>query len=144
MRLETFEPYHIDLLKAQGVQGAQLHEVSLVPASYARLLAPAGPCFTVFHGERVTMCAGVAIAPGFSMGIVWAVISDSAAAHMLALHRGTLRFFETQRLRRLEATIEKGFKPGCRWAELLGFKYEGEMPGYGIDGQTHLRYGRVT
>ena len=144
LRVEPFRPYHIELIRAQGVQGAQLREVSLVPAACANLLGPAGPALSAFAGERVLLCGGIVIDTTGKVGSLWAVLSMQAPRHMLALHRGVVRFLDIHRyLRRLETTVAKGFAPGCRWVEKLGFRFEGEMPGYGVDGETHLRYGRV-
>lgn len=143
MTVVPFEPFHIELLRAQGVQDAQLTEVSYVPASCAKFLKPAGPCVTAFQGATVLVCGGIMTAsPG--TGVAWALLSNEAARHMLWLHRAVLRFIETQRLRRLEATVVEGFPAGCRWVELLGFEFEGRMRAYGPDGETHLRYARVT
>ena len=142
MRVEPYRHYHLELVRAQGVQRAQLTEVSLVPDAYARFVEPAGPCYTAFVGDRVILCGGIVVSMGY-MGIAWAVIAEDAGRHMIRLHRCVERFLSMQNLRRIETTVVKGFQPGCRWAESLGFKFEGEMPGFGLDGQTHLRYGRV-
>lgn len=85
---------------------------------------------------------------GGHIGLVWAAVAKDAGRHMLWLHRATARYLEavqaTHRLRRLEATVEKGFAVGCRWVELLGFEFEGEMRAFGANGETHLRYARVS
>jgi len=141
MRVEPFEPWHLELIAAQGVQGAQLHEVSIVPVQYAKFLRPAGPAVTAFHVDHIVMCGGIIESLG--IGTAWAVLASDAGRHMLWLHRATERFLEMQHLRRIEATVEKGFSAGCRWAELLGFRLEGEMAAYGPNRETHLRYGRT-
>ena len=142
MIVEPFKPYHIQLLAAQGVQASQLRQVSHVPASYASLARVPGPALTARDGERIVLCGGV-VPMGPTMGVLWAVLSEAAGAYMVRLHRGTERFLAINPPRRLEATVEKGFPQGCRWLELLGFTYEGEMPAYGLDGETHLRFGKV-
>ena len=135
-----FRLYHLDLLKAQGVQEWQKHAVSHVPVPYASLGTPAGIALTVRDGERIVICGG--ILHGFNPTL-WAVLSDRASQHMLALTRIAERFLDTQPYRRIEASSEEDFPAGCRWLELLGFKFEGRMPGYGDRGETHLRYGLV-
>lgn len=134
MNIVPFEPFHVELLNAQG---AQAHEVSYVPDSWINTLRG----LTAFDRDRVILCGGVLTSLG--MGTVWAVLSADAGRHMLALHRATERYLEMQQLRRIEAAVQKGFMPGCRWAELLGFRFEGEMPRYGPNGETYLRYGRT-
>ncbi|MDP9066611.1 MAG: hypothetical protein M3O06_12200 [Pseudomonadota bacterium] len=137
MTVVPFQPFHLEILRAQGIQAAQ---VSHVPATYAKFQRPPGPALTVFHGEQVILCGGI-VTVGSGMGILWAVLSKNAGRHMVWLHRATQRFLQLQELRRIEATVEAGFAAGCRWIELLGFKFEGDMPGYGDNGETHLRYG---
>ena len=142
LEVVPFRPYHLDLIRAQGVQPSQERTLSHVPASYAKVARPPGPALTVFEGDRVILAGGI-LTVDQRLGQLWAVLAANAGSHMLSLHRGVLRFIECAHVRRLEATVEKGFTPGCRWVELLGFRYEGEMPGYGEEGETHLRYGRV-
>lgn len=140
MIVEPFKPYHVDLLRAQGVQSAQLREVSHVPATYASV--PPGPAVTVFSGDYIVLCGGIAIkAP--QRGDCWALLSEEAGRHMTWMHYAVKRFISMQRWRRLEATVEENFGQGCRWVELLGFKFEGRMPGYGLNGETHMRYAKV-
>lgn len=142
MRVVPFLPYHVDLLRAQGVQGAQLRAVSHVPAQYASVARPEGPAVTAFDGEKIVICGGIAKYSANS-GICWALLSADSGNHMLFLHRAVKRFITLTPWRRLEATVEKGFGAGCRWVELLGFRFEGEMLKYGEDGETHIRYGRT-
>lgn len=140
MIVEPFKPFHVDLLRAQGVQSAQLREVSHVPGTYASV--PPGPAMTVFSGDRIVLCGGIAVkAPG--RGDCWAFLSEHAGAHMVWLHYAVKRFISMQSWRRLEATVEESFGQGCRWVELLGFKFEGRMRGYGLNGETHMRYAKV-
>jgi hypothetical protein len=138
--VKPFKPYHIDLLRAQGVQGAQLRELSLVPEG--TVINPHGQALTVFDGETVIVCGG--IIPKFKgHGECWAILSAEAGRHMRWLHYAAKRFISIEPWSRLEATVEEGFENGCRWVELLGFKFEGRSPKYGPNGETHLRYGRT-
>jgi hypothetical protein len=136
-----FRPFHVDLIRAQGVQAAQLRAVSHVPASYASVEQPHGPAVSAFDGDRVLLCGGIQTY-GSGRGIVWAILGEVAGRHMTALHYAAKRFLTMDRYRRLECTVEEGFAAGCRWVELLGFRFEGKMPMYGDDGETHLRFGR--
>lgn len=143
MRIEVFQPYHVDLLRAQGVQGAQINEVSLVPQSYGMLPQPNGPAVSAFDGDRILICGGIAKITNTN-GVCWALLSEEAGKHMHSLHFAVKRFITLQPWRRLEASVEKNFSAGCRWVQLLGFEMEGEMRGYGPNGETHLRYARVS
>jgi hypothetical protein len=140
--VEPFRSYHIDLLRAQGVQGAQLAEISLVPFACASLAPPRGPAVTVFDRDRIVLCGGIVVqAPG--RGECWALMADGTSKHMTWLHFAVKRFLSMQRWQRLEATVEESFGQGCRWVELLGFQFEGKMLKYGLNGETHLRYART-
>lgn len=139
MRVEVFQPYHVHLMQAQGVQGAQLREVSHLPAAFER---PPGPALTAFDGDRIILCGGI-VRTSLERGTCWALLSQTSAPHMAWLHYATKRFIATERWRRLEASVEEGFGQGCRWVELLGFEFEGRMKGYGLNGETHLRYAKV-
>jgi hypothetical protein len=141
IEVRPFKPYHVDLLRAQGVQASQISEVSIVPATYASLAQPAGPAVSAFAGDRILVCGGI-WTYGAGRGICWALLSQDSAQHMTWLHYAVKRFITMQPWRRLEATVQKDFREGCRWVELLGFHFEGEMPCYGDDGGTHLRYGK--
>lgn len=142
MIVEVFKSYHIDLLRAQGVQGAQLGEVSIVPGTYASVPLPNGPAATVFDRDRVILCGGIVVqAPG--RGECWALMAEGAGRHMTFLHYAVKRFVTAAPWQRLEATVEESFGAGCRWVELLGFEFEGKMKAYGLNGETHLRYART-
>lgn len=137
-----FESYHLDLLRAQGIQSQQLREISLVPGAFASLPKPHGPAVTAFDGDRVIICGGIREdRPKF--GTCWALMAADSGRHMVFLHRAVQRFVTMQTWMRLEATVEADFKPACRWVELLGFEFEGRMKRYGLNGEDHLRYART-
>ncbi len=143
MRVTPFEPWHVDLLIAQGVQPAQRAEVSLVPGSYASLPRPPGPALTAWDdAERVIIVGGI-VSRTPMHGEFWGLVSDRAGPHMLAITRGLRRFLAMQPYQRIEATVVEGFGPGCRWLNLLGFEYEGPARRYGPQGETHHRYART-
>ena len=142
MRVEPYRPVHLQLLIAQGVQPSQARQVSHVPASYASVEKPPGPAMTAIAGDRIILVGGI-IPTAPKIGVLWAVLSEAAGSHMVWLHRATKRFLTLQEWQRIEATVEEGFPAGCRWLELLGFKHEGPMPKYGLNGETHIRFGRT-
>jgi hypothetical protein len=143
--IETFRPFHVDLLIARGVQQQQLAEVSLVPRGYASLPPVPGAALSAFEDSgRIIMCGGVVPRhPG--VGELWALVSQDAGRYFVALTRATRRFLQTQQLmyRRIECTSAIDFPQGCRWLGLLGFKHEGPVPGFGPNGEAHVRFGLV-
>lgn len=141
--IELFRPYHLELLKIQGSQPSQTRTLSHVPAGCASVGTLPGPALTARAGDHILLCGGI-MTMTKKLGLLWAVLSYRAGAQMLYLHRCTQRFIAMHPLQRLEATVEEGFDPGCRWLSLLGFEYEGKMRGYGDDGETHLRFAKVS
>lgn len=142
MIVEPFQPFHVDVLRAQGVQPAQLAEVSHVPGSYASVGRPQGPAVTARDGDHILICGGI-VKQTDTRGECWALLSPDAGRHMLSLTRAVKRFIEIHPWKRLEATVEEQFGAGCKWVEILGFRFEGVLPRYGLDGETHLRYVRL-
>jgi hypothetical protein len=142
MIVRPFELNHIDLMRSQGIQETQVREVSIVPGLYESLQKPTGPSVSAFDGDRVILCGGI-VEQSKGHGACWALLSSKASPHMNWLHYATKRFLSMQDWMRLEATVEEGFSEGCRWVELLGFKFEGKMLKYGLNGETHLRYART-
>jgi hypothetical protein len=137
LEVRPFKPYHIDLLRAQGVQSAQLRAVSHVPGNFDTVL----PGVTAFDGDWVILCGGIVItAP--RRGVCWALLGERATRHMNWLHYATKRYIELHSWQRLQASVEDGFTAGCRWLDLLGFHREGSMRNYGDGGETHLLYAR--
>lgn len=141
LRAEVFQPFHITLIRAQPYQAAELGEVLVHNHDRYR---PQGLAFTGRdeHTGEVMVCGGVV--PAYAhLGFLWALVSADAGPHLLQIHRAARRLLEMTRQTRIEASVRKDFEAGCRWLKILGFNAEGESPGFGIDGSTHLRYGLV-
>ena len=143
MIVEPFQPYHIDLLIAQGVQPSQKLEVSLVPGRYASLPKVPGAALTARRDDGFILLCGGIIPQEPGIGKLWALLSQDAGSHFIWLTRATRRFIDSQAYRRIEVTTEEGYPQGCRWLKLLGFKREGKVPGFGPNGETHVRFGLV-
>lgn len=139
MVIVPFKPEHFFRMK---LQPAQLNAVGYVSDEYVSALAKMGPCATALDGDRVIGSCG--IAQTITGGILWAFVSEDAGRYMVKLDRCARRFLSAIPAARIEATVEKGFLPGCRWLDLLGFEFEGVMRKYGPDGKDHLRYARIT
>lgn len=138
MHIEKFKPEHLAQMR---IQAAQIGRYS--SQEYANTLAHSGTALTAFEGE-ILMCAGC-VDYGHKRGSLWAVVSPAASDHFLGLHRAARRFVESLCMERIEATVEAGFIPGCRWLELLGFVCETPKPmrAFTPDGRDHYLYARV-
>ena len=76
------------------------------------------------NGE-VLLCGG--IFPHWEgRGEAWAVVSENAAKHVIAVHKAALRLLDLAQctLPRLEAVVEAGHTKAENWVQLLGFVCE--------------------
>jgi hypothetical protein len=84
--------------------------------------------------------AGIQVGwPGF--GIAWAVVGpvkDKRRLHY-AVAKGFAELVARHRLRRVEASVQQDIPQHVRWALLLGFQVESEMPKWGPNGETFLK-----
>lgn len=138
MRIERFKPEHLQQMRMQPVQIGRFGN-----PEYAQILARGGTALTIFD-EEILMCGGC-FNYGPRSGSLWAMLSPAAGAHFVPIHRAVARFIESLCMRRIEATVEAGFDPGCRWLELLGFVCETPKPmrAFGPDGRDHYLYAWV-
>lgn len=109
---------------------------------YSESLKNAGPAFTAMDGDRVVMCGGL-FPQWEGRAIVWALVGVDAGKHMIAITRGTKRFFGMFKYRRLETAVKTDFVEGHRWARMLGFANEGTMTGWAPDGCDYDLYARI-
>lgn len=124
------------------LQPSQVRLISMIDDEYLTALVASGPALTAESGGAILACAGIA-RTAFRGGYLWAFVAQDAGRHMVKLDRCMRRFLDAVKITRIEATVEAGFSPGCRWLEILGFEYEGLMKKYGPSGDDHLRYARV-
>ena len=140
MNVIAFEPCHVYAIDPQP---SQVQWVGWFTPQYLENLSRMGPAYTALVDGRIMGCAGI-IDSGFSSGLLWALVHKEARPHFVPMFRAVERLVHLIPLRRIEATVEKGFRPGCRALELLGFTCEGLMKKYGPDGQDHYRYAHVS
>lgn len=81
---------------------------------------------TLIVGGQVILCGGV-VRYWDGRGEAWAVVSEEASKYAVTVVRVVKRFLDQVQnaaIRRLEATVEHGFKMGERLVEILGFEVE--------------------
>ena len=139
MNVIPFEPKHVREMK---MQSHQMRLVSQMAFEYIEVLGGLGPAFSGEVDGRIIACAGIATQFA-GMGTMWAILAQDSGPYFVRLHRCGKRLMESLGLRRIEATTEADFAPGCRWLEMLGFQSEGRMRSYGLNGEDHIRYARV-
>lgn len=99
--------------------------------------------FTGLVDGKIIGCAGI-VKYWEGRGEAWAAFDPNVSRRLFCEVRAIVyRMFEIAPFRRIEAVIVKGFEPGCRFAESLGFKVEapllkGYFPG-GVDAVLYAR-----
>lgn len=139
MNIIPFQPIHLELLMLQP--GQSYARQYFGQQKYAETLM-AGPAFTAMEDDRVLCMAGV-LPYWEGRAEAWALLSGGLTRHFVRIHRAVLRFLETSDIRRIETAVDANFPEAIIWAEKLGFKCEGLMPGYTPEGRDCLRYARV-
>lgn len=136
-------PYKAEHLEAMMLQPAQENVRRYFGnPEYGRMLDFPGHAFTAMEGDKVIAMAGV-LPRWEGRAEAWALLSGDLKRHFVRIHRAILRYLETSDIRRIETAVDANFKAGIVWAEMLGFKNEGLMPGYTPEGRDCYRFARV-
>lgn len=104
-----------------------------------------GHAWTALDGEEPIACAGV-VEVWQGRAYAWALLSEHAGRHMLALTREIRSRLSRLPFRRVEMAVDAGFDAGARWALMLGFRLETPEPmrGYLPHGRSAFLFARVT
>ena len=122
--------------------------ISLFPdyKGYLQTYADAGMAFTVVNRSDIMVMFGCwQLWPG--VWEAWMIPSRHIGRQTVALHRGTLAFFEylgsEMGVKRLQFTVHSSNATACVWAKRCYFKREGTMRGFGPDGADYPMYARM-
>lgn len=99
-----------------------------------------GPAWTAIDGETVAAVGGFLL-QWDGRFLAWAVIG--AGANMRALTRVVREKIDAFQVRRIEATIDVGFRQAIKWAKMLGFEFEGVLRCAGLNGEDFAMYSKV-
>jgi len=101
---------------------------------------------TLLDGETVLATGGIHMM-WEGVGEAWTLVSPKLRGNGLVFARYTKRMFddiiEANNLRRVQATIHVDDEVSLRFASWLGFKDEGIMSKYGVNGEDYFRVARV-
>jgi len=93
--------------------------------------------------------AVVGIEPQWAgVGKAWTYLTLESLKHTIGITRSMLKLLtwieKDEDMHRIEASVDKKNKVAIRWIKYLGFKYEGDMPNYGLGGVgTFARFARL-
>jgi hypothetical protein len=124
------------------LQSAQARIRPYLTLEYGAFLAN-GAAYTMLDGFRVIACGGI-VRPPQSRAVLWSLLSSHVHGRLARVHGVARRIIELHGTSDLCATVEAGHVNGCRWLQLLGFRHEESLPGFGPDGSMHELYGRVS
>lgn len=112
----------------------------------APALLYAGAGFTLLEDDQVVTCGGV-IPRWRGVGELWIAVGAAMKNRPLTLVRQTHKVIAMLEVEcgfnRLQLHIESDNPGLTRWAEALGFTFEGRMIKYGIDGKDHDLFART-
>ena len=138
MQVRAFKP---DDLRTLDIQPGQRGHASYLTHEMIEAMG-ALEAFTAFDDDRPLMVGGIVhFWPGRAM--LWSYLATGAGPHLAALTRATRRFIDLQAVRRLELYVDEEFRPGHRWAEMLGFKFESRLEAFRPDGGNQCCYVRI-
>lgn len=138
----------IDRAREQDLDGFALdpRQVALFQGDVFELLhrlVTGGTALAARYHGRVIGFGGLASYWTGRAGAWCFLRADIPKAAWVPLTRAVRASLDAAGIRRIEADIRQGFVAGGRWACLLGFRNEGAMPAYWMDGATYLRFARI-
>jgi hypothetical protein len=100
---------------------------------------------TALYNGDVACCFG-AVPVWKGVAEAWILTSYIVERNPISLTRGALRYFNKiaidMQLHRLQIVVDDSNLLALRWAEVLKFKREGLLKGYGPDGSDHYMMAR--
>jgi len=110
--------------------------------TYASVLIECGPAYALVADREVWGCAGVCEMDPHRAN-AWALIHKGIGARFFQFHKAVTIFLDECKYQRVELVTQEGFKNAERWAEMLGFKWEGCMQKYFPNKAPGNLYARV-
>lgn len=136
MNIIPFKAEHLDSIRRQSMQ--QAHKMAEFTGEELESVSEA---ITGMVGGQVIFCVG-RCRQWEGRYILWAILSEDACKHMLAITRAVKRALLLC-AGRLEIQVRSDFPEGRRWASMLGFKLETVahrfLPGGG-DAHIYVRF----
>lgn len=139
MIIVPFIDTHLEGFEVQKDQ--MLINKYLMDPGYISTISNYGEAYTGLVSGKPVIIAGM-IQPHEHIGMLWAVLEKDCKDHLFSATRHVQGQLSKWKVPRMETAIRTGFKAGRRWAEILGFSYEGTMKKYDMDGGSCDLYAR--
>jgi RimJ/RimL family protein N-acetyltransferase len=115
-------------------------------SEYAKVVVEGSTAFSMVDGDQVLACGGV-IRQWSGVGIWWLIVGQEAKKHPRRLLLVCIEMMEKVRAKghfhRFQLYVNPDEPRHIRFAEALGFTFEGRMIKHTLDGKDHLLYART-
>lgn len=140
VEIVPFLPEHLAAMRLQAVQASAQAQCTL---EFGRqMAAQTGLARTVLADGSPIVVAGLTeLWPG--RAFAWAYLAEGWERHAKTVHRTALETLRLCRWRRVEAAIDLRYSAAKRWADRLGFEFEGVAKAYTPDGRHMEIWARV-
>lgn len=105
-----------------------------------------GHSISILDNKGTCGCIGI-IPIWDGVGEAWALITEDLRSRPLLMMRIMKELFAsvaaTGKFHRIQITVLAENSGYCKWAETLGFTFEGVMLKYGPDKKNHFRYAKI-
>lgn len=139
-----FRPFRAEHLRYLRPQAVQRQDHAVLASSDYGDIAQKHFSLSAWDGHRCVAAAGMV--PVFAhRAVVWAILSEEAAPHLLSIVRKMRGALDLSPFKRVEMTVRVGFEPGHRLARLMGMKLETPEPlrSYGAFDEDEMLYARI-
>lgn len=138
--IRAFQP--ADML-GFAVQPEQRGEAPEAPDDIALALMRLCPAPVAAEcGDGTVRLIGGIIGEGYSVGLI-ALFDAAAGPWMLGIVRAVRAWLNECEAHRIAMEVRADFRPGCRFAELLGFEAEGLMRARGPNREDYMLFARI-
>lgn len=142
--IKEFEPAHFEALELKSVFTSPKDALR---RRIAELRSKPG-CYlgSVFIGDEPVAVVGI-IQNWPGVAEAWSVASESVRKAPVSYTRQVKRMlseYESKlKLHRVQMTVRREYVEGIHWAEVLGFRSEGVLRGFGPDRADYVMFARV-
>lgn len=137
-----FKPEHLESFKLQANQSMLSGELNY---EYGKGLKESGEAFSCIKDGEIIACAGL-IKVWENRLLAWALMTENALTPrvFLEIHKASIKLFEFNNDKRIEAYVDLNHKKAHEWIIKLGFELEcKEMKRFLPNGSSQALYARV-
>jgi hypothetical protein len=139
IELEPFKREHLENFQ---LQEGQLATTDPLTPSLGEDLEGSEVAVTIFSNKVVVGCVGL-IEVNSHRCVCWSMFVEGLQDIFITICRGINNYLNLGSYNRYESVVDVNFKNGARFMKVLGFKREGLMKSYYINGGDAYLYAKV-